>query len=193
MTRQSFSLISFATPKIPKIAITGSVARQGAVLTLHYSLTGNVGDISLPSVSAHPSRKDELWRTTCFEFFLAIKDQPQYWEFNLSPCGDWNVYCMDAYRGIGFRKEMSIQQLQVGAEKGTDIFTLDTAIDLQSILPENVPLVVGVTSVIQTRSGDKTYWALTHPALQPDFHRRESFILELAGQTHPSPQSALES
>jgi hypothetical protein len=87
------------------------------VLALQYSLAGKSADIFLPSPSAHPGRKDELWQTTCFEFFLAAKDQPGYWEFNLAPSGNWNVYRMDAYRGIGFREETSIQRLPFEVRK----------------------------------------------------------------------------
>lgn len=193
MSRQLFSLIPFPAPKLPAITLTGAVARQSNVLALHYFLTGDIENIFLPQTSACPSRKDELWKTTCFELFLAIKDQSRYWEFNLSPSGDWNVYCMDAYYRIGFHEETAIQQLSFKAEKETGAFALDMIVDLKPILLENAPLEIGVTAVIQTRDGDKTYWALAHPGAQPDFHRRESFILVPAGQTHPSPQSARES
>ncbi|HEX2994482.1 MAG TPA: hypothetical protein VHP14_06650, partial [Anaerolineales bacterium] len=136
MSRQIFSLIPFPAPNIPAITLTGTVARQSNVLALHYSLAGNVGSIFLPPTSACPNRKDELWKTTCFEFFLAVKDQPRYWEFNLSPSGDWNIYHMDAYYRIGFREEVSTQQLQFKTRKNADVFTLNAVINLKSLLPE---------------------------------------------------------
>src|SRR5688572_26316236 len=94
MPKQSFSLIPFAALEIPAITITGQVFLQANQLIVYYSLTGDISSVSLPEKSATPRRKDELWRHTCFEFFLAIKDQPAYWEFNFSPSGDWNVYRM---------------------------------------------------------------------------------------------------
>ena len=193
MTGRSFSLIPFPAPDIPEIAITGTVACQSNVLTLQYALVGNIKTIFLPPPSENPARKAELWKTTCFEFFLAIQDQPQYWEFNLSPSGDWNVYHMDAYRRIGFREETSIQQIRLKGKEEAGTFTLDAEVDLTSIVRADQRLEVGVTAVIRTKDGRETYWALIHPAPQADFHRRESFILALAGQTHPSPQSAQES
>ena len=42
-----------------------------------------------------------------------------------------------------------------------------------------VPLQVGITSVIEERSGRLSYWALAHPGAEPDFHRREAFLLRL--------------
>ncbi len=190
MIQHSFSLIPFPASNAPKITITGVIARQNDVLALRYFLTGNIEEVFLPSLSAHPGRKDELWKTTCFEFFLAIKDQPRYWEFNMSPSGDWNIYRMDAYRRIGFREETSIQRLEFEAREEANTFTLDATVDLTSILPESALVEAGITAVIQTKDGHETYWALSHPAPQPDFHVRESFILVLAGRTHPSRQSA---
>ncbi|RPJ26905.1 MAG: DOMON-like domain-containing protein [Chloroflexi bacterium] len=189
MTKQSFSLIPFSAPDLPDVIVTGDISRQNNLLALHYSLAGKIEDVLLPSASARPSRKDELWKTTCFEFFLAVKDQPQYWEFNISPSGDWNAYYMHGYRRVGFREETSIQRLPFEVREEAGAFVLDIAVDLTPILRENQLLELGVTAVIQTRDGNETYWALAHPALQPDFHLRESFILALAGQTHPAPQS----
>ncbi len=190
MSRQTFSLTPFPFPNTPSLTISGNIARQNNVLALHFVLVGDIREVILPPPSAPPGRKNELWETTCFEFFLAIEGQPQYWEFNASPSGDWNVYHMDAYRRIGFRKETSIQRLQLEARKEARTFTLDTAVDLTPILPASQSLEVGITAVIQTKDGSETYWALAHPGSQPDFHRRESFTLALAGQTRLSPRSA---
>ncbi len=180
MTEQSFSLVPFPAPNIPEINIKGKISYQDNLVTLHYSLTGKIGDVFLSSTSMSPKRKDDLWKTTCFEFFLAIKDLPQYWEFNLSPSGAWNVYCMAAYRRIGFREETLIQQLEFEVQQEARQFGLNATIDLDPLIPQGCtsqPLQVGITAVIQTKDGNQTYWALAHPAPSADFHLRESFIL----------------
>jgi hypothetical protein len=190
MIEQPFSLRAFPAPKLPTISITGKFAFQNPVLTLHYSLTGNLEEVLLPPVSTGAGRKDELWKATCFEFFLATHDQPGYWEFNLSPSGAWNVYRMDAYRRVGFREEAAISQLPFEFKRKLDQFLLNISVDVTSIIQPDEGLELGITAIIQTRDGNETYWALTHPAPYPDFHLRESFTLGLAGQTHPSGQSA---
>jgi hypothetical protein len=182
MTEQSFSLVPFPVPNIPEINIKGKISYQDNLVTLHYSLTGKIGDVFLPSTSMSPKRKDELWKTTCFEFFLAIKDLPQYWEFNLSPSGDWNVYQMDAYRRHGFREEELIQQLQFECQKQEHEFLLEAAANLNPIIPPNKILEAGITTIIQTKNGNETYWALAHPAPYADFHLRESFILAMGAE-----------
>jgi hypothetical protein len=193
MNEQSFSLLPFPAPNIPDVTITGNISYQNNLLVLHYTLAGDIEAVFLPTSSTHPHRKDELWKSTCFELFLAIKSQPPYWEFNLSPSGDWNVYRMDAYRRVGFREEASMQWLPFEVRREEGVLTLRTIVDLKPILLESRPLEVGVAAVIQTKDGKETYWALAHPAPNPDFHRRESFILAPAGQTHPSPGSVLGS
>jgi len=186
----SFSLTPFPAPNIPAIAITGRISLQNNLLALRYALDGNIEDIRLPPASLNPNRKDELWKSTCFECFLAIKDQPGYWEFNMSPSGDWSVYRMDAYRRMGFREETAISQLLVKCKKESEKCFLDVSVDLTPTIRHAQDLQMAIAAVIQTNDGAETYWALVHPASQADFHLRESFILALAVQTHPSGQSA---
>lgn len=180
MIELPFLLVPFLDANIPDITIKGKILRQSNLLTIHYALIGKIEDIFLPSLSVNPTRKDNLWKSTCLEFFLAVKELPQYWEFNLSPSGDWNVYYMDSYRRIGFREETSIQQLQFERQKRTNVFQLNAAVDLNPIIRVEQILEVGVTAVIQTTEGSETYWALMHPAPEADFHLRESFLLAMA-------------
>ena len=168
------------------MTISGIFALQNNILTLKYSLTGKIKDVLLPSTSVDPRRKNELWQATCFELFLAIKDEPQYWELNLSPSGDWNVYRIDAYRRVGFREETLVQQLQIETKKEENRFSLDCAADLTPIVQHSFAsqtLQFGISAILQTQGGNETYWALAHPGSEADFHLRESFILSLAGQS----------
>jgi hypothetical protein len=109
---------------------------------------------------------------------------------NMSPSGDWNVYRMDAYRRIGFRREAAISELPFEFKKATDGVFLDVAVDLPFVSPSKEQLQMGITAIIQTKDRGETYWALAHPAPYADFHLRESFTLAPAGQTHPLGQSA---
>lgn len=184
MTEDFFSLVPFDPTSKPAITITGRIVYEDNRLALYYTLCGDLNQILLPPPAAQPGRRQELWKATCFEFFLARKDQPSYWEFNLSPSGDWNVYRMDAYRRTGFREEGRISQLQLETQKEKDAFTLAIAVDLSPIVSTAENLEVSITAIVQTAGGTETYWALTHAGPQADFHLRQSFILELAGQTH---------
>lgn len=179
MNEQIFSLIPFADPHLPDISITGSISRKGNDLNVHYRLTGDIERLSFPEPSTQPARHDELWKSTCLEFFIAVLNQPEYWEFNMSPSGDWNVYHMDAYRRIGFREETLIQRLPFLVRKETGCVSVEATVDLSPIIQAEKTIQVGIASIIQTKDGHETYWALIHPNPQADFHIRESFIIEL--------------
>ena len=177
MMEPSFELIPFPDTDIPEIKITGKIVREQAILTVHYSIQGRTDLILVPAISPQPGRKHELWKTTCFEFFLAVPNQSPYWEFNLSPSGDWNVFRMDAYRQIELREEELVQPHHLEFKK--DCFYLEAAFDLSSILDSSMKVEAGIATVIQSRDGHLTYWSLTHPSHLADFHLRESFILQV--------------
>ena len=178
MTRQSFSLIPFSIQDTPDLTIKGEAARRRNTIYIRFVLAGNLGAVALSALNANPARKNELWMATCFEFFLAIKYNPQYWEFNMSPSGDWNVYAMDAYRQVGMREETRIQRLPFEVQKEADGLSLEIAVSLDAIIAREKLIEVGVACVIQSMNGKESYWALVHPRPEADFHARESFILE---------------
>ena len=180
MTEQSFSLIPFPNPHLPDIQITGRISRQAKFLNICYSMAGNISNIHFPRISNPPKRRDELWKATCFEFFITQPDDPQYWEFNLSPSSDWNIYHMDAYRRLGFREETSIQRLPFSVQREPGCLSAEATVDLSPIISEANPIQVAIASIIHSNDRHETYWALTHPNPQPDFHLRDSFTLVLA-------------
>jgi len=173
---QTFRLIPYPAIELPRLDITGEINRVENRLSVHYEVRGEVESILFPAPSA-PTRKDDLWKATCFEFFLAIPDLPKYWEFNMSPSGEWNVYHMDAYRRIGFREESAICQLPFKFNKNNKV-SLDVSVDLTPIIQSKQTIQIGITAIIQTKDGTETYWALSHPGPQADFHLRGSFVIE---------------
>ncbi len=176
---QKFRLIPYPASDLPKIQITGEIERMGSRLSIRYAVTGEIDSVLLPAVSNSAARKHDLWKATCFEFFVAIKDQPQYWEFNMSSSGNWNVYAMDAYRQVNMREEAGFTQLPFEFKKTNAEITLDISVDLNPILEPAQVLQIGVTTIIQTDDGNESYWALAHPGPQADFHLRESFSIRL--------------
>jgi len=176
---KTLALIPYPTQKLPTLEFTGTVTRQADHLSIHYAVRGDIENILLPAPTDSPTRKHDLWRATCFEFFIAIKDQPQYWEFNMSPSGNWNVYAMDEYRQVNMREEVAFTQLPFEFRKTDNKITLDISVDLNPIIQPETILELGITTIIQANDGNETYWALAHPGPQADFHLRDSFILNL--------------
>jgi hypothetical protein len=191
--KETFSLTPFSSSELD-LKITGTIERRDRHLAVRYDLVGNLSEVVLPlevgeerSAADFPKRKHELWKTTCFEFFLGVKHSDRYWEFNLSPAGHWNVYRFEGYR-YGMEEETALTTLPFKVEHQPEMLSLALDCDLSSIdalpfsnqmAPSDRALEVAITAVIESKSGEITYWALTHPGAEADFHRRDSFIIEL--------------
>jgi hypothetical protein len=181
-----FSLIPFPDNcPHPEIEIAGQIERLDQQLSITFQLTGEIEKIVIALSDDHPSRRNELWQTTCFEFFLGLKGSPKYWEFNLSPAGHWNIYRFDDYRE-GMAEELAFQSLPFLVKVQADSLTLSLSLNLEPIISLTQDLEVGITTVIQTKINNLiseqnsiTYWALTHVAQEANFHQRKSFILGL--------------
>jgi hypothetical protein len=179
MNEQNFYLQPFnLTSSVSDFKITGSIARNGNKLTICFALLGNLTKVQIPESADLRKRKYDLWEETCFEFFIGIKNSPDYWEFNLSPAGDWNVFRLDDYRQ-GLQEEMAVTSLPFSVQQKSDALLVDLEVDLNQFILVEQSLEVGITSVIKSKDGNLSYWALAHCGEEADFHRRESFIVEL--------------
>ncbi|PAX60548.1 DOMON-like domain-containing protein [Brunnivagina elsteri] len=177
---QTFSLKPFpATETQSDIKITGKIARNENLLLISYALTGNISEVEILTPSDNPTRKNELWEHTCFEFFIGIKNSPRYWEFNLSPTSDWNIYRFDGYRQ-GMQEETAFSTLPFSISQSSDCLAIALDFDLSKIIPNEEIVDVAIASVIQSKNSQISYWALTHCAGEADFHQRGSFVLDFS-------------
>jgi hypothetical protein len=179
MNPRKFSLRPFS-PLGPHryVAISASLSRRAYELAICYELTGRLEKLVMPAPADLPSRRHGLWEETCFEFFLGVKDSPRYWEFNLSPAGPWNVYRFAGYRQ-GMVEETAFASLPLIVRRRPDSLQIDLELEIERIVGADQPLEVGIAAVIKLAGGGLTYWALTHPGPQADFHRRDGFLAEL--------------
>jgi len=179
MNGQDFSLQPFS-PISPALnfQVTGHIARRPHQLAVRFALQGKLAELVIPAPADLPVRQHGIWEETCFEFFLGVKDSPRYWEFNLSPAGPWNVYRFDGYRQ-GMVEEAALTSLPLRLRRRPDLLRLALELDVGRIVSADQPLEVGIAAIIKLAGGGLTYWALTHPGPQADFHRRDSFLVEL--------------
>lgn len=159
----------------PAIQIAGELTRVGSLLTIQFRVTGALNTLTIVTPAPTPERRDLLWQTTCLEFFLGVPGASNYFEFNLSPAGHWNVYTFDSYRA-GMRRVETIQSLPFTVTHEAEALTLTLQVDADLFAPDLPAFDVSVTSVIEERGGEITYWAFHHAGSDADFHLRESFI-----------------
>jgi len=157
---------------------TELLALPNGDLRLRYELTVDPARLWIPA-PLPPEMTDGLWEHTCFEAFIAVAGHEAYREFNFSPSGQWAAYAFSGYR---IRCEWTASRPPL-----LDFTQTDEGLQLEAIIaaddlppnPEDKPLQVGLTAVIETVDGLRSYWALRHPASKPDFHHRDGFVQSL--------------
>ncbi|HEY9898689.1 MAG TPA: DOMON-like domain-containing protein [Pantanalinema sp.] len=160
------------------VRVCGKARREGAALHLSWRLEGPPGSLALPLPAARPERRRELWEETCFEFFLASPERPGYWEFNLSPAGHWNVFHFDDYRA-GMTDETAFEALPFTVSNRPEACEVSVCIDPTELGLAAAPWLLAVSTVVAEPGGRVTYWALSHPGTQPDFHHPDAFGVRL--------------
>jgi hypothetical protein len=124
-----------------------------------------------------PARTDDLWKTTCFEAFLAIGDEPEYLEFNFSAATLWAAYQFCEYREG--RSNLALSAVpEIYLDMSNSHFALEATVQLPPQWQQG-RFTIGVTVVAEEPSGTKSYWALDHKKAEPDFHDRSCFTLQL--------------
>lgn len=174
----TFQLIPFGQNGDGVLAITGIVSRSGGSLALSYQVSGDIGSLLLPARVAAPGRCDELWRSTCCECFLRFAGQPAYYELNVSPSGNWNVYRFTDYRA-GMREDSSVAEFECQTSSEEKSFFLHCAVQLDGLAEGGHGIELGISCVLMHTDGTTSYWALSHPGQRPDFHHPEAFVLRL--------------
>ncbi len=119
----------------------------GAVAT--FRTIGDVSRLVIPSVGA-AERTDDLWRTTCFELFIAGEGSG-YREYNLSPSGAWAAYEFNDYRA-GMRQASA----EIEIQSTNDHRSLLMLAKIASEFPN--PAHIGLTAVIEEADGLLRYW-----------------------------------
>ena len=164
------------------IVLEGHLRLVTNQLLLHFRLEAPLKQLVCPSQSATPQRLDGLWNSTCLEAFFAVPGEPHYWEFNLSPSGDWNLYRLEDVRQ-GLRQEQGMGISAISLEKevlGNAVqLKAEVALDLGETLGAEKTLEGSLTAVIEQEGFGCSFWALQHCGEEADFHRRESFTLGL--------------
>ena len=142
---------------------------------LLYQLTGEILKLAIPP-KQQPNFTNGLWQHTCFEVFIADVNAENYYEFNFSPSTQWAAYAFIGYR----------QNCPCNTNVNPDIKTVQTNTQLELRATIDIPadltgrsLQLGLSAVVEQINGDLSYWALCHPANEPNFHHRDGFILPL--------------
>ena len=147
----------------PIRAVTASVTATPNGCEAEFRLDGHVPSIILPEV-VMPERRDNLWKTTCFEIFWQPLGGTYYREFNLSPSGCWAAYDFDAFRE-GMR-DAPVDAIAIACSHDESGLVLKASIAAE--LPD--PAQVALNAIVEHPDGGLQFWALAFPPGKPEFH-----------------------
>jgi hypothetical protein len=168
-------------PPVGVRAITATLGpARGHWLPLRWRIEG-AGALVVPAFAGR-GRADGLWRTTCFELFLAPEGGDGYCEFNLSPSERWAAYDFAGYRD-GMVDRAMPRDAACALRGHGNLMIFDAALPLAG-LPAR-PCHAGLSAVIEEAGGRISYWALAHPVGKADFHHPACFATTLAAPLGP--------
>jgi len=150
-------------------------------LVFSYQLRGDMIRLLIPAPQTE-NQKTPLWEHTCFEAFIAIRGNSAYQEFNFSPSGQSASYTFSDYRQPDNNYVLSkMPKISIHLTAGR--LDLVAVVSKEVLLPgmATASLQIGLSAVIEstdTPESNHSYWALRHPAARPDFHHRDSFVLD---------------
>jgi hypothetical protein len=159
-------------------AIRAAAARTAdRRLGLVFTIEGDIESIAIPP-REQQARADGLWQHTCLEVFVRAGGD-SYFEFNLSPSGQWAAYRFGAYRDERTDADIPAPIIQAGPNLGTFLLIGTLGLDGLAGLPPDESWNLGLSAVIEEKDGNTSYWALAHPPGKPDFHHPDCFVFEL--------------
>ena len=157
----------------PIRAVTAAITATPHGCEATFRLEGHIPAIILPPHTA-PARRDNLWKTTCFEIFWQPLGDAAYREFNLSPSGCWAAYDFDSFRE-GMR-DAPVDAIAIACSH-TD-GALELTASIAADLPD--PAQVALNAIVEHPDGSLQFWALAFPPGKPEFHSEacRSLIIE---------------
>ena len=88
---------------------------------------------------------------------------------------------MDERARVFLDVELTTLEPRIDVHREPEMLVLDATVRVDLLCPAcaHVPLVLGLSAVVESIDGALSYWALMHPAAKPDFHHPDALVLEL--------------
>ncbi len=138
-------------------------------------MEGNISAIRIPD-PAESARRDNLWKTTCFEIFWQPAGGSYYREFNLSPSSQWACYDFDDFRLNS--RDAPVEAISIACRFDDGELVLDA--DIASQLP--IPADVALNAIVEDKDGNIQFWALAFQPGKAEFHSETCRQLHMAGR-----------
>lgn len=151
----------------PIRSVTAAINATEHGCDAEFRFDGGVDAIVLPE-PAPSARRDNLWKTSCFEIFWQPIGGTYYREFNLSPSGQWAVYDFDSFREGMRDAPVDAISLSCSHSSANGQGELVLKASIAAELP--APALVALNAIVEHQDGGMQYWALAFASGNPEFH-----------------------
>jgi len=151
------------------IKIISTLEQNKNLLHLTFKLSGDIKHYKFPKTKKE-ERKDELWRGSCFELFLATEEDEAYYEFNFSPTLAWNSYRLEYYRAEP-KKIDEVELIEFEVKKTQETLFIEIILDVQTLQFNSYNLA----TILLNKQDKREFWSLKAKGDTPDFHSRLEF------------------
>ncbi len=160
------------TPYSPsQYKVEADIKKEAKSLVCNFFVKGEMSTLDLTTPKSENKRLDNLWKFTCFEFFLKNKKQKSYIEFNANLSSQWNLYHFDDYR-IGMKEHQYDYNPKVYHHLEKDSLSIDISLPFF----DDSYNFGTLTCILIDNTGKQNFFAPMHADLKPNFHDQKSFI-----------------
>lgn len=171
MKKQTFILKNH-NQKQEDIEIESSFEIDNKTLRLSFDIKGNIGNY-LFDEPCKQTRKDELWKKTCFELFIAHKNRPNYHELNISTSTEWNFYTFSDYK-TAMKEEKNLSEPFIHSSKMQNRYRLSVEFDFyEENFKENFTFNLAV--ILLDKKGIRSFYTIYRKEGKVDFHNKENW------------------
>jgi len=157
-----------------KIEAIANISQKN--IKLNFQIIGNIEAYFIHSKLENEEkieRKNELWKSTCFELFIANEQSEEYYEINISPFKQWNIYHFDGYKkGMKEFKKVSEPIIQMTKENYN--YKLSFEIEFNQKIFNNEGLSFNLATIILDKNNLRHFYTM-YPRKTADFHNRMSW------------------
>ena len=142
-------------------------------LTLEYQILGDLSHYHFPKQTKQ-ERANELWLDTTFELFIAPTNSDEYWEINISPSTQWNVYHFTSYKE-GMKESNIISQPTIK----TDEYHNEYRLTFESSVPKEYfdqASHINLCVILLDQKGVRHFYSIKRREGSPNFHDRDYFM-----------------
>ena len=177
MKKQTFILENHNKEK-KDINIQANFEIVNKTLTLEFTVTGEIKNyiFNEPCIQ---TREDELWKKTCFELFIAHKNNSAYYELNISPSTNWNFYSFSDYKTAMQEEEKNISEPFIHSSKMRDEYRLSFEFYFYEELIEK-ELIFNLAVILLDTKGIRHFYSINRREGKVDFHDKECWNLIIA-------------